>query len=214
MSAVIDEDRVTFAEQMGRAANASDLTVRESGGQVDALIALGMTLADLERHPGKRPELKEIERQLVPVMWRMKAGEQTAYFDHAVALFAEWMIRKGRFKTNRINLCQLFAGQALKEWLNEVCPHCKGSGVLERKGLLAVRPTGSGIRNALYVLCARCHGTKRASPKHGRRCEALAMSYQQYDADDWKRTFAIALSTLDSLSGRLDRPLAKRFRKA
>lgn len=213
MSAVAMEERRGIEEALGCAANAVDLTVREHSGPVDYVIGLGMAVAEIARHPGRRPELREVERELVPAILRLKAGSQSQYLSLAIALFAEWMIRKGRFEVGQQALATVFAERVILEWLYEVCPECGGAGVLERVANRWLRPRGNMSRNPYFGTCTLCRGSRRALAKHGDRARALGLRMKDYDNNAWRQRFVVALASLDALTGRLNGAIAKRFRR-
>ena len=219
MSAVLtaapvdDDEPPTWMEKVGVTANARNLVVDEQRRPVDTVIGLGMALAGLKRNPGKRPELAELEHQLVPSLWKMKAGEQGRYTAASVRLFTEWMIEKKRFTESERAMVHLFALRVVYEWLHEICMECGGAGVQERSGHKVVRPRGLMARNPRYFSCELCKGSRRALPKHGERCQALGISMKRYDKEGWFRKFTLALVSLDAIARRLNRPLALRFRQ-
>lgn len=213
MSAVMVEERRGIEEALGCAANAVDLTVREHSGPVDYVIGLGMAVAQIARHPGRRPELREVERELVPAILRLKAGGQGQYTALVVGLFAEWMIRKGRFTEAERALAEVFAGRVVHEWLYEVCPECGGAGVLERVRNRWLRPQGNMSRNPYFGTCTLCRGSRRALAKHGERARDLGLKMKEYDLGEWRQRFTVALVSLDALTGRLNGAIAKRLRR-
>lgn len=206
------EDRPTFMEKVGIASNARNLTVDERTRSVDTVIGLGMALAGLKRNPGKHRVMAELERELVPALWKLKAGEQGRFGGRAVTMFTDWMIEQKRFAPEQRPLVEVFAARVIHEWLHEVCPECGGAGVQERSGHLLLRPRGVGARNPRFFSCELCKGSRRALPKPGERTKALGLSMKSYDNEGWARRFSLALVSMDVIARRLNRPLAIRFR--
>lgn len=154
-----------------------------------------------------------IAAELAPMLWHLKAGGQEQTAMRVAVMFVLWMRYKRDFQSMPGEQLTDFAACVVSEWVRPGCKRCRGAGLLEvdrRLGKVAPR---SHARNARLVTCDQCHGSRRASPNHQQRAEALGIDRKAYDDGRWFRRFTVALVWLDQIARRLRRPLQLESRK-
>jgi hypothetical protein len=212
-------------EQVGVSVNASSLQSRSYETPLDRVAAVGAAALDLQlgatakgapiaavRDNIVSPQ-DRIAAELITELWHIRYGAQFDLVPQAVTHFAQWMLYRGRFDSlepeARAAMLPKLAARALHEWLSDRCPACGGSGKEERtrEGRI-VRPRGSMQRNATFIICRSCQGTRRRSACHIERARCLGITREDYDAGRWGATVNAAIAWLTKLlANRLNRPL-------
>lgn len=212
-------------EQVGVSVNASVLQTRSYETSLDRVAAMGAAALDLELGAtargmpigalrGKAVSAQDrIAAELATELWHIRYGAQLGLIGQAASHFSTWMIYRGRFHAlsteQKAALLPKLATRALHEWLSDRCQACGGSGKEERtrEGRI-VRPRGSMQRNATFIVCRSCIGSKRASHSEGERCRWLGLSKADYDHGVWGASINAAVTWLGKiLAQRLRRPL-------
>jgi hypothetical protein len=174
-----------------------------------------LTIAAAALRPSPRPE-HLLVAELVPVLWRMKAGGQihADNENQAVRLFARWMAMNPRFRTycdTPAHYPRLlpYAQASIREWLHDRCGKCGGSGKLQLTDRGPVRARGGSARNTRFVACKVCHGTGHAIGNDTARGQAMGLNPTIYDAAGWPGHFRVAKIWLDQIARRANRHLRR-----
>jgi hypothetical protein len=177
-------------EQVGVSVNSSSLQSRSYETSLDRVAAVGAAALDLQlgatangapigavRDNVVSP-VERIAAELITELWHIRYGGQLSLVPQAVTHFSCWMFYRGRFAAMdqqvRAKMLPKLAARALHEWLSDRCQACGGCGKEERtrEGRI-VRPRGSMQRNATFIVCRSCHGTKHRVACHIERARCL-----------------------------------------
>lgn len=155
----------------------------------------------------KGDRVQRIEAELVPLLWRAKAGKHDNAERAAAVAFARWLTYKTRFSDlapteEYYSRLVPLAARALHEWLHDRCAKCGGSGRLEvtARGLVITR--GTNARNTRFSRCAVCEGHGKALTSEPARAQAMMISMKEYDAGRYAGLFAPCRAWLTKLSKR------------
>lgn len=212
-------------EQVGVSVNASGLQARSHETPIDRIAAVGAAALDLQLGATARgvpiaavrdnvvsPQ-DRIAAELITELWHIRYGNQFSLIPQAVQHFSCWMFYRGRFDAlepdARAAMLPKLSARALHEWLSDRCQACAGSGKEERtrEGRI-VRPRGSMQRNATFIVCRSCNGTRHRVACHIERARCLGLTREEYDAGRWGATVNAAIAWLSKLlANRLLRPL-------
>lgn len=212
-------ERRDIMEAVGVAVSSSDLSASEQREKhIDLIAAVGAASARLHygdqattiagaalRPTGTRAD--HIAAELASSLWRLKAGKQEQTALRVAGLFVQWMREKPALAQIPGEQLGELAKRIVQEWAWCTCARCRGSGLLEVDRRMGKVTPRSYARNARYVTCDQCQGSRRASPNHQRRAECLGISREVYDQDKWYRRFTVGLIWLDQIARRLKRPL-------
>lgn len=217
MAAAIEKRGIV--EAVGVAVGSSDLSSREQRERhIDLIAAVGAASARLHYGDQALPiagaalkptgsSADRIAADLAPKLWHLKAGGQEQTALRLGGTFALWLREKNEFAQTDERLLRDFAAAVIHEWTEARCMRCRGAGVLEldRRGRKVPRPTHA--RNARFITCDLCAGSRRALPNHQRRADCLGLDRKIYEDERWYRRFRLALVWLEQIARRLRRPL-------
>ncbi len=143
-------------ERLGSALNSSDLAPREGKmGAVELIGALAFTQTnpDAAEHVEMDAAVIDPRTELASVLVRLKYGGDRVLGERAVTLLCGWVRHQkafGRWKERKAgDLVEVFARQALAEWLFPVCGECSGREFLGLE---------KGATEERRVRCTRCRG--------------------------------------------------------
>jgi len=212
-------ERRDIMEAVGVAVGSSDLSgSQQRERHVDLIAAVGAASARLHygdqavpivgaAHRPSGTPADRLAAELAPMLWHLKAGGQEQTALRVATMFALWMRAKTEFEAMPAEILTAFSMRVVQEWVSTSCARCRGSGVLEVDRRLGKVSPRSHARNARFVNCDQCHGTRRASPNHQRRAEWLGIERAVYDQDKWYRRFRVGVVWLEQIARRLRRPL-------
>ena len=212
-----------ICELVGIAVNTSALTLRAGGegplervaamGAASLAIRLGADHADVSIATaaaglvlyGREPDVRDaLAADLAADLAHIRYGRQYERVPSAVRLFAAWIATRGRFADYAGDEHEVlrftFADRAIHEWLSDRCVACRGSGKQQRsESGKWICPQGRGQRNAVFRVCAICHGSRRPPSSPPQRMKLLGLTREQYDEQHWDHRFGAAFAWLNQL---------------
>ncbi len=211
----IDEARPDLQERFGVAVHSKNLVVDERTRAVD--IIASMAIASMTIRADDPDGDGAIVGELAPLLWRLKAGGEDVFESRASALFASWLVLKGRMRRDRAadgaggyNLDSSalpLAARLVHEWLHERCRSCRGCGKQEKIGDKWQAPRGMKMLRPQFRVCQSCGGTGNGKTKHHERAQLLGIKMIDYDRGPWRRLFLANGTCLDRIARRVYRPL-------
>lgn len=173
----MEDERITVQEKIGWAISAGNLNQnaeRESAS--DRIAALAIT------------------GELASCLYRIRYGGQVEYRKRAVLLLAADLrgkSKRNRWKLPHPDIIERLAGQAIIEWMEPLCPECRGRKFVGLERL----PGAMGVPK----ICPACSGNGTGKISQAARSRALGVSLAVLRANwDERLTALVArLRTVD-----------------